>query len=169
VSDGPYVLVTGGRDYWDRRAVTYWLGWADGYLHPETPVLVHGDARGADRLAAQVAATDLRWRTVAVPADWKAHGRGAGLRRNQRMLDQYPVRFCLAFPGGNGTADMVRRCERAGVPVIGPDHGTPALAEPRVAFSGRHCLHPVDESSSTRCCLCGDWSDAGPFCSEARS
>jgi len=50
------------------------------------------------------------------PADWDKHGKAAGPIRNQEMLDQHPD-FVLAFPGGNGTADMVARARRAGVPV----------------------------------------------------
>jgi YspA, cpYpsA-related SLOG family len=44
----------------------------------------------------------------------------AGVYRNAAMLDG-PIghlpNLCLAFPGGNGTADMVRRAARAGVPI----------------------------------------------------
>ena len=48
------------------------------------------------------------------PADWSL-GRGAGPLRNQRMIDEGKPDNCVAFPGGDGTADMVRRCEAAGM------------------------------------------------------
>jgi hypothetical protein len=50
-------------------------------------------------------------------AQWKKHGRAAGPIRNQRMLDEGKPDLVVAFPGGRGTADMIRRAERAGVPV----------------------------------------------------
>jgi hypothetical protein len=78
-------------------------------------VLIHGAAPGADRLAAEI------WQpqggTIeAYPADWKAHGKGAGPIRNQRMLDAKPD-IVIAFPGGSGTADMVRRARSKGLKV----------------------------------------------------
>lgn len=80
--------------------------------------VIEGDARGADRLGGRWAAS----RGIAVtacPADWNGpHGRRAGFIRNQSMLDDHKPDVAVGFPGGNGTADMARRCERAGVPVF---------------------------------------------------
>jgi hypothetical protein len=50
-------------------------------------------------------------------ADWNTHGRAAGPIRNQRMLDEVKPELVVAFPGGRGTADMVRRAREAGVNV----------------------------------------------------
>lgn len=50
------------------------------------------------------------------PADWSTHGKAAGPIRNQQMADAR-ADLCLAFPGGKGISDMVRRAERAGIPV----------------------------------------------------
>jgi hypothetical protein len=47
----------------------------------------------------------------------KKHGRAARPIRNQRMLDEGKPDLVVAFPGGRGTTDMIRRAERAGVPV----------------------------------------------------
>jgi hypothetical protein len=33
------------------------------------------------------------------------------------MLDENPVDLVIAFPGGAGTADMIRRAEAAGIEV----------------------------------------------------
>jgi hypothetical protein len=52
------------------------------------------------------------------PADWYTHGKAAGPIRNQKMLDDAFPDVVLAFPGGRGTADMVRRAEKVGVTVI---------------------------------------------------
>jgi hypothetical protein len=41
---------------------------------------------------------------------------GAGTDRNQKMLEA-GADLVIAFPDGRGTADMVRRAHRAGIPV----------------------------------------------------
>lgn len=110
------VLVTGGRDYAD--ASTLW-GALD-VLRRESPhdalIIIQGGAHGADQMAREWCLSRL------VPydnfrADWIAHGSSAGPLRNQRMLDEGKPDLVVAFPGGRGTADMVRRAEAAGVPV----------------------------------------------------
>lgn len=79
-------------------------------------VIVHGAARGADTIA-RLVAEDLGLATEAHPADWKKHGKAAGPIRNQEMLDS-GIDLVIAFPGGNGTADMVKRARQAGVEVV---------------------------------------------------
>lgn len=54
-------------------------------------------------------------------ADWKQHGRAAGPKRNQLMVDLGATRMC-AFPIGDdtqsrGTWDCIRRARKAGIPV----------------------------------------------------
>ena len=54
------------------------------------------------------------------PADW-SRGRRGGPERNRAMLTTEPRPIgVVAFPGGRGTADMVRAAEAAGVPVWRP-------------------------------------------------
>ena len=108
------VLVTGGRDFSDRELLFEAL---DG-LHSTHgfTVLIHGDANGADRLSGEWA-TSRGIKVEVHPADWKKHGRAAGPIRNQKMLEQKPD-LVVAFPGGNGTADMVRRAKEAGIEVV---------------------------------------------------
>lgn len=108
------LLVTGGRDYREDDLIYQALD----KVHDETPVhlLIAGDARGADRIA-------LRWATERgvqyhlFGADWRRYGNLAGPIRNTAMLTRGQPDLCVAFPGGKGTADMVRQCEKAGVPV----------------------------------------------------
>jgi hypothetical protein len=46
-------------------------------------------------------------------------GKAAGSIRNQRMLDaEKHIDVVVAFPGGRGTADMVRRARAAGIHVL---------------------------------------------------
>jgi hypothetical protein len=51
-------------------------------------------------------------------AEWSTHGRSAGPRRNALMLDRERPVLVVAFPGGTGTRDMVRRARAAQVPVL---------------------------------------------------
>jgi hypothetical protein len=53
--------------------------------------------------------------TLRVHADWKTLGRAAGPVRNGKMLAEFDR--LVAFPGGRGTADMVRRALDAGLDV----------------------------------------------------
>ena len=104
------LLVCGGRDYSDRQRVIAELL----RLNPE--VVITGGARGADSIAAEVA-LDSGTPTIIMPAPWNRHGRGAGAVRNAWMLKYASPDRVLAFPGGNGTADMVRRARAAGIAV----------------------------------------------------
>lgn len=42
----------------------------------------------------------------------------AGPDRNQRMIDEGRPDLVVAFPGGRGTADMIRRATEAGIEVF---------------------------------------------------
>lgn len=61
--------------------------------------------------------TILKVAVEARPADWKRFGRAAGVLRNTAMLADRPE-LVIAFPGGKGTADMVRKAKAAGLEVI---------------------------------------------------
>lgn len=109
------LLVCGGRDYDDGVTI---FGVLD-HLHAQLPaaLIIHGAARGADTWAKSWART-RGVPHLPFPADWDQEGRAAGVLRNQRMLEEGKPDQVLAFPGGVGTADMVRRARAAGVPVV---------------------------------------------------
>ena len=109
------LLVCGGREYADWQRAEATLDRVQARM--EIAILRHGLAPDADSHAAYWA--HRRGVTQEpMPADWNAHGRGAGPRRNAAMLAREPRPVaCVAFPGGRGTADMVKRCKAAGVPV----------------------------------------------------
>lgn len=112
---GRRVLVCGGRDYANFVQMRAVLDAA----HAEAPfsLVIHGDANGADRLSGDWAR--LRGIPLAIyPANWSGNGMKAGPIRNQRMLALGKPEIVFAFPGGSGTADMIRRSEKAGVPVV---------------------------------------------------
>jgi len=78
--------------------------------------LLHGGARGADRLIEQ-AARSLAWPVEVIPAKWGRYGRAAGPLRNGLMLRRAlevanPAQasvLVVAFPGASGTASLVRQ------------------------------------------------------------
>lgn len=79
--------------------------------------IIAGGAPGADTDA-------VDWAVCAwVPfteykADWTKYGRSAGPKRNQQMIDEGKPDYGIAFPGGQGTADMVRRLKAHHIPVL---------------------------------------------------
>lgn len=109
------ILVCGGRDYSDQGTVARVL---DDYEREsaQLPTLIHGAARGADTIAA-VYAECRGWQVERYPAEWGKYGTYAGPLRNRRMLDEGKPDLVIAFAGGRGTADMIRRAEKAGVQV----------------------------------------------------
>lgn len=112
------VLVCGGRDFKDWDTLD---GVLSSELH-EDDILIHGDARGADRLAAlwfSRVARDPRRQTIPYPAKWTLYGEAAGPLRNKQMLDEGKPDRVIAFnTGGPGTANMVKLAKEAGVEVI---------------------------------------------------
>lgn len=109
------VLVTGGRRYTD-----YWEVYArlDEQLRKDAEmVLVQGGAAGADSYARAWAKDRFGVEVETFAANWQKDKHAAGPLRNQRMVDA-GADLCIAFPGGNGTADCVRRARKAGIPVI---------------------------------------------------
>ena len=111
------VLVCGGRDFNDIEKLSRTL---DELLTLYgVRKLVHGCAAGADRLADQWAESRKIKLIKRHPADWAKHGNAAGPIRNQEMLDDNRhLDVIVAFPGGRGTADMVRRARAAGIPIL---------------------------------------------------
>lgn len=109
------VLACGGRDFvmTDRYAAAFHeiVGRAG------ASILIHGGARGADTEAGKLA-RGRGMQVIVFMAQWERDGKAAGPIRNQRMLNEGKPDLVVAFPGGRGTADMVRRAESAGIPVI---------------------------------------------------
>ena len=72
------------------------------------PTIVQGGAKGADFLA-KVYCHEYGFKCIEYPADWKKYGKGAGHIRNQQMLDKENPDIVIAFQGGRGTEDMIKR------------------------------------------------------------
>lgn len=132
------ILVCGGRDYQDRSRVVLELDRLtidEGDMMPRKgTVIIHGACRtGADRWADEWVV--VNWcQFEEYPADWSnierpgavirrrkdgsLYDAAAGPFRNQRMIDEGKPDLVVAFPGKDGTADMVRRAAAAGVPTL---------------------------------------------------
>lgn len=118
VADGPYrILVTGSRDWDDYGLLSFELGTAITeamLLHGDVTV-VHGAARGADQMAASVAAS-FEVTAEPHPAEWGRYGKAAGPRRNAEMVDA-GASLCLAFikDGSRGATHCAGLAEKAGI------------------------------------------------------
>jgi hypothetical protein len=111
------ILITGSRT-WDDEA----LIWAsmrrviEAYPLGEQVTVVHGDAPGADSIAARCAIRDGHI-VEAHPADWDRYSKRAGFIRNAEMV-KLGADICLAFihnnsKGATMTADLAIK---AGIP-----------------------------------------------------
>lgn len=109
-------LVCGGRDFRDAGLFGEVMDLLERSLGCPA-LIIHGGAKGADAMAEEWA-NRREIAVMAYPANWKLLGRSAGPIRNQRMLDEGQPDLVIAFPGGRGTADMVRRAHLAGTQVI---------------------------------------------------
>lgn len=103
------VLVCGGRNYGDKKKLFKALDGLD------ISLLIQGGAYGADSLAGTFADTRGIHQAIVLPL-WDKFGKSAGIKRNEAMLSLDPD-YCVAFPGGRGTADMVKRCLGSGITV----------------------------------------------------
>jgi hypothetical protein len=108
-----FVGVCGGRNFSNSKLLEAVL---ESNTSP-SDVIVHGACDGgADRMADAWAEEHVR-HVVRIPAQWKQRGRGAGPERNG-VIAALPLRLLIAFPGGAGTADMVRRAKLEGIEVL---------------------------------------------------
>ena len=74
------VMITGSRTWTDEDKIRTALSEL-----PEGSTVVHGNARGADKIADRVA-KELGLEVEVSPANWREEGRSAGVRRNARMI-----------------------------------------------------------------------------------
>lgn len=111
------VLVCGDRNFRSPAQVFRELEW----MHQcyKFTALMQGGAPGVDTMARDWAATHPEIERYVCKADWETHGRAAGPIRNAKMLEWKPD-LVVAFPGGKGTANMVKLAKAAGIKVAHP-------------------------------------------------
>lgn len=109
------VLVCGGRDYTNFEQVDRVLS----LLAKVEPieVIIQGGATGADDLA-RAYAEEKGIPTITEEADWVTHGDAAGPIRNTAMIKKHKPTIIIAFPGGKGTANMVKQGKMHKIKVI---------------------------------------------------
>ena len=107
------VLVCGGRDFSNTPLLYNVLD--NLYKTEIVDCIIEGDARGADRIAGYWAKKN-RVDLLLFPANWNL-GKSAGFIRNKQMLEEGKPDLVIAFPGGKGTANMVKLAKEAGIPV----------------------------------------------------
>lgn len=125
------VLVTGDRNWNDGYIVSTVLTGllVDAQVVGEGLVIIDGKARGADTFAGEwyggaedgIHAIHEDVQHERYSAKWDEHGKAAGPIRNQQMLTEGKPDVVIAFhdnlEASKGTADMVKRARRAGLPV----------------------------------------------------
>lgn len=109
------VLICGGRRFSNRQMLKEYM---DAFPHLVTQIIT-GGAPGADSLA-EWWAEKKHIPVRKFRADWESHGKKAGPLRNQQMLDEGKPDYVVAFPGGLGTADMIRRARKADIEIFEP-------------------------------------------------
>lgn len=109
------VLVCGGRDYAQKEHAFLTLDRLNG--RHGIDLIIQGGANGADYLAHRWA-EERRVPCQEFRADWNQHGPAAGPLRNARMIAEGCPDIVIAFKGGRGTADMIRKAEAAGINVV---------------------------------------------------
>lgn len=116
------VIVCGGRYY--PSYSDFCLGMRQAIelcIHPKTiGLIIQGGAKGADDMAKRWAAGE-NIECLEISADWSL-GPKAGPLRNKRMLDEGKPDLVIAFTGGRGTADMIRRAKAANIDIVYPDN-----------------------------------------------
>jgi hypothetical protein len=116
------VLICGDRNWTDAEMIREAI--FGGMVKYGLFTVVHGDCRGADRIAGEEA-RKAGLHVVSMPARWAVYGSAAGPIRNRAMLELKPNRvwaFHDDIDASKGTRDMARAAGEAGVPVVYFDH-----------------------------------------------
>lgn len=118
------VLICGGRNYRDYDEADILVREALATIPLIAPekhevVFITGCATGADEIPIRMyEGEEDEWGgLLKFPADWDRYGKKAGILRNQQMIDEGKPDLVIAFPGGKGTADMIKRAYRHGIEV----------------------------------------------------
>lgn len=110
------ILICGGRNYTDnitfKRVIEYLRPW-----FADTFCVIQGGAKGADQLAKAWSIVE-GCPMIEVPANWDKYGKSAGSIRNRWMLEYGMPDLVVAFPGGTGTENMVKRARTAKIDVF---------------------------------------------------
>ena len=78
--------------------------------------VVCGMARGADTFGMKWAMLEANLPVAKFPADWEAHGKGAGPIRNKEMADYADGLIVFIWDGSRGSANMLQQMQNQNKP-----------------------------------------------------
>ena len=108
------VIIAGSRNFNDfellEKKMLYFL------QNKKDIVVLCGGARGADDLGRQFAEKH-GFMVEMFPAEWKKHGKRAGVVRNRQMAAAADACVCFWDGSSRGTANMIEEAKRAGIPL----------------------------------------------------
>lgn len=114
------IIVCGGRDYTNKHLLQdVLMSIEDNPVICQINVATGECPTGADAFAKEWAVNKLHNRGyTGFPARWGKYRHAAGPMRNTQMLEEFKPDIVVAFPGGNGTEDMITKARAAGVTVL---------------------------------------------------
>ena len=117
------ILICGSRVWYDRRPIENFILQCirEAKYRGEKLIIVHGNARGADKIADQLA-KKYGILLQCKSAEWERYGGQAGIIRNEQILDEHSdITRVYAFKVGErsiGTGDMIQRARDQTIPVL---------------------------------------------------
>ena len=97
------IIIAGGRDFNNYKLLCERL---DYFFKNITPVIVCGEAKGADSLGRKYA-EEHGLQIISMPADWKRYGKSAGFRRNGEMAKIADALVAFWDGQSSGTKNMI--------------------------------------------------------------
>lgn len=107
------IIVAGGRDFDNYELLKRKL---DYYFQGITPVIVCGEAKGADSLGRRYA-EEKGLDILSYPAEWDKYGKSAGFRRNEQMAANATALVAFWDSKSKGTKHMIDTMTRLNKPV----------------------------------------------------
>ncbi len=114
------ILVCGSREWTDKESIRRVLFEE---ASQRTILIIHGGARGADRLAGEIAKEQGFHVKVFYP-DWEKYGKSAGFVRNKEMLVEGKPDEVIAFWDGKsrGTMHTINLAQGMNIPTTIIEH-----------------------------------------------
>ena len=130
MSNKEVVVVAGGSRYQEDQAFVFD---AMDAIHARTPIakVANGGCRGTDKLVTSWAKSrGVEWEEH--EAKWDEFGKSAGPIRNRHMLRVEKPDLVVAFPGGSGTKDLVRKAKEFEIQTILVERGRTSTEQKNV-------------------------------------